>query len=89
MKPTSAEVGFYFEEEKEKMSQICNFISGNFITFQDLETYNFPIAWIRECGKEAVKNSADMTEVDRATGFFDNLKHACQSFLCGYLQRRN
>ena len=64
MKPTSTEVGFCFEEEKEKMSQICNFFSLIYMTFQDLDTYNVMIAGVSECGKEAVTTSAVMTEVD-------------------------
>jgi len=82
VKPTSTEVGFCFEEEKEKMSQICNFFSLIYITFQDLETYNFTIAGMSECGKEAVTTSAVMPEVDRVISCSDNLKHICQSFLC-------
>jgi len=46
------------------MSQICNFFSLIYITFQDLETYNFTIAGMSECGKEAVTTSIVMPEVD-------------------------
>jgi len=76
---------FIFEEEKGKMSQICNFFSLFFMTFQDLDTYNFTIAGVDECGKEAVTTSAVVHEVDWATGYYDNLKNSGQSFLCGYL----
>jgi len=67
------------------MSQICNFFSLIYITFQDLETYNFTIAGMSECGKEAVTTSAAIPEVDRVIGYFDKPKHSCQRFLCGYL----
>jgi len=71
------------------MSQICNFFSRNFVTFQDLKTYNFTIAGMSSWGKEAMTTSAVMPEVDRETGYSDNLKHTCRSFHCGYLQRGN
>ena len=74
--------------EKE-MLQICNFFSQIYMTFQDLKTYNFAIAGMNECGKEAVTTSAVMPEVDRVTGHSDNPKHSCWSFHCEYLQRRN
>ena len=83
MKPTSTEVGFYFKEEK--MSQICNFFPRNFVTFQDLKKYNFTIAGMSAWGKEAVTTSAVMPEVDKETGYSDNPKHNCRSFLWGYL----
>jgi len=54
------------------MSQICNFFTRNFITFQDLKTYNFTIAGISAWGKEAVTTLAVIPEVDRATGYSDN-----------------
>jgi len=71
------------------MSQICNFFSQIYITFQDLETYNFTIAGMSECGKEAVTTSAIMPEGDWVIGYSDNPKHSCQGFLWGYLERRN
>jgi hypothetical protein len=58
-----------------EMSQICNFFSRNFITFQDLKTYTFTIAGMSECGREAVINSAIMPEVDWVIGYSDNPKH--------------
>ena len=67
------------------MLQICNFFHRNFVTFQDLETYNFTVSGMSECGKEAVTTLAVVPEVDRVIGYSDNLKHTCQSFLCGYL----
>jgi hypothetical protein len=63
------------------MSQICNFFSRNFITFQDLKTYNSEIGGTSECGRGTVTTSAMITEVDRKTGYSDNPKHSCQSFL--------
>ena len=71
------------------MSQICNFFPRNFITFQDLKMYTFMITDVSACGKEAVTTSAVMPEVDRATGYSDNLKHTCRGFHCEYLQRGN
>ena len=55
------------------------------MTFQDLATYNFTIAGMSECGKEAVTASAVVHEVDWVIGYSDNPKHSCQSFLWGYL----
>ena len=54
------------------MSQICNFFSRNFVTFQDLKTYNFTIEGMSAWGKEAVTTLAVMPEVDRANGCPDN-----------------
>jgi len=71
------------------MSQICNFFTRNFITFQDLKTYNSAIVGMSVCGKKAVINSVVIPEGDSATVYFDNPKHNCQGFLCGYLQRRS
>ena len=71
------------------MSQICNFFPRNFITFQDLKTYNFTIAGMSGCGKEAVTTSTIMSKVDWVIGYSDNFKHNCESFLCGYLSRGN
>jgi hypothetical protein len=64
------------------MSQICNFFPRNFVTFQDLKKYTFTIAGVSAWGKETVINSAVMPEVDKETGYSDNLKYNCRSFLC-------
>jgi hypothetical protein len=63
------------------MSQICNIFFRNFITFQDLKTYNSEIGGMSACGREAMTNSSIMPEVDMAIGYSENPKHNCQSFL--------
>lgn len=72
-------------EGEEGMSQICNCSSRNSVTFRDVKACYFEVATVSECGKEAVTTSAVRPDVDRATGYSDNPKHSCQSFLCGYL----
>ncbi len=71
------------------MSQICNFFSRNFVTFQDLKKYTFTTAGVNVWGKEAVTTLAVMTVVDWMIGYSDNPEHNCRSFLCGYLSRGN
>jgi len=71
------------------MSQICNFFTRNFITFQDLKTYNSETGGMSECGRGTVTISVVIPEVDRVINSSDNPKYNCQSFLCGYPHRKS
>jgi hypothetical protein len=57
------------------MSQICNFFPRNFVTFQDLKTYNSAIAGMSAWGKEAMTTLAVISEVDWMIGYSDNPEH--------------
>jgi hypothetical protein len=65
------------------MSQICNFFSRNFVTFQGLKMYNSVVRGMSECGRGTVTNSVVIPEVDIANTYFNNTKHDFRSLLCG------
>ena len=70
---------------ENEMSQICDSFSQIYMTFPDLKRHNFTIEGMSEYGKEVVTISTVMPEVDKVTGYSDNPKHSCLSFLCEYL----
>ena len=51
-----------------------------------MKTYNFAIAGMGVCGKEAVTIPAIIPEVDRVTSYYDNPKYNCLRFHPDYLQ---
>jgi hypothetical protein len=58
------------------MSQICNFFLEVVMTFTEPQKYYSTVEDTSGHAKGVVTSSAVMPEVDRATGYPDNLKHS-------------